>query len=72
MPGGATDKRNIMKATLEKIVTDPQTWQSHVDPHNAQPESFEEMTLAERIETVAAMWPEDLTDADRAYAAKNS
>lgn len=60
-----------MNATLKKIVNDQSLWESHVDPQNAEPESFDKMTLVERIMSVMTMFPEDMTEADTAYAFKN-
>jgi hypothetical protein len=60
-----------MNATLKKIVNDQDLWNEHVDPQGAEPESFDKMTLVERIMSVMTMFPADMTDVDREYAFKN-
>jgi hypothetical protein len=61
-----------MNATLEQIVNDPNLWETHVDPEGAEPESFDTMTLAQRITAVRQMFPADMTAEDMAYAEANS
>jgi len=53
--------------SLETIVTERDAWEQYIDPDNAEPKSFD-APLKTRIKTVCDLWPDELTDADRAYA----
>jgi hypothetical protein len=56
----------MKKATLEQIVNNRDLWNQYVDPDGNEPQSFEQSKF-DKAATVAALWPDDMTDEDREY-----
>ena len=45
--------------TFQDIATSEQLWNEYVDPQNNDPESFDRMTTAEKIQLMKDLWPQE-------------
>lgn len=54
----------MSKHTTRELATNRDLWEEYIDPDNAAPTAFDDMSTAEKMEAIVEMFPQDVNDDD--------